>query len=51
MPRLGPWKLEDDFGAATVTIMVKHSMDVGVTEATVQFETARKMKLAFVNLY
>jgi hypothetical protein len=30
--------------------MVKHSMDTGVTETTVQFETVRKMKSAFVNL-
>jgi hypothetical protein len=31
--------------------MVKHSMDTGVTESTVQFETVRKMKSAFVNIY
>jgi hypothetical protein len=41
--------LEDEFGAATTTIMAKHSMDQGAREATVQFEIARKMKLAFVN--
>jgi hypothetical protein len=51
LPKLGPWKLEDDFGAGAVVIMVKHSMDPGVTESTVQFETVRKMKSAFVNLY
>jgi hypothetical protein len=31
--------------------MVKHSLDPGVTETTVQYETARKMKSAFVNMY
>jgi hypothetical protein len=31
--------------------MAKHSLDPGVTETTVQFETVRKMKSAFVNLY
>jgi hypothetical protein len=41
----------DEFGAAAATIIVKHSLDPGVTETTVQFETAKKMKSAFVNLY
>jgi hypothetical protein len=31
--------------------MAKHSMDPGVTEAMVQFQTVRKMKSSFVNLY
>jgi hypothetical protein len=44
MPKLGPWKLVEEFGAAAATIMVKHSLDPGVTEITVQFETVRKMK-------
>jgi hypothetical protein len=51
MPKLDPWKLVDEFGAAAATIMVNHSLDPGVTETTVQFETVRKMKSAFVNLY
>jgi hypothetical protein len=51
MPNLGPCMLMDEFGAAAVAIMVKHSMDLEVTETTVQFETVRKMKLAFVNFY
>jgi hypothetical protein len=51
MSKWGPWKLVDEFGAATATIMVKQCLDPGVTETTVQFETARKMKSAFVNLF
>jgi hypothetical protein len=51
LPSLGPWKLEDEFGAGAAVIMAKHSMDTGMTESTVQFETVRKMKSAFVNLY
>jgi hypothetical protein len=40
MPKLVPWKLVDEFGAGTsAIIMVKHSMDHGVTETTVQFKT------------
>jgi hypothetical protein len=51
MLKLGPWRMTDGFGAEAATIMVKHSMDPGVTETTMQFETVRKMKSAFVNLY
>jgi hypothetical protein len=51
MPKLGPWKLVDEFKAAAAIIMVNHSLDPGVMETTDQFETMRKMKLAFVNLY
>jgi hypothetical protein len=51
LPNLGPRKLEDEFGAGADAIMVKHSMDTGVTDSTVQFETLRNMKSAFVNLY
>jgi hypothetical protein len=50
-PKLGPWKLEDEFGDGTTIIMARHSMDPGITDDTVQFETVRKMKSAFVNLY
>jgi hypothetical protein len=51
LPNLGPCKLEDEFGAGAAGIMAKHSMDIGVTECTVQFETVRNMKSAFVDLY
>jgi hypothetical protein len=51
LPKLMPWKLEDEFRAGAAVIMSKHSMDSGVTESTVQFETVRKMKSAFINLY
>jgi hypothetical protein len=50
MPKLGPWKLEDEFGFAATTIMAKHSMDPGVMEATMQFEIVRKMTSTFVDL-
>jgi hypothetical protein len=51
MLKLGPWKLVDEFGAVAATIMVTHSLYPGVTETTVQFETVRKMKSAFVIFY
>jgi hypothetical protein len=49
--KLGPWELQDEFGAGVAVIMVKNSLDLGVTEDTVQYETVRKMKSAFVNMY
>jgi hypothetical protein len=51
LPSLGPWNLEGEFGTGSAVIMVKHSMDTGVTEITVQFETVRKKKSDFFNLY
>jgi hypothetical protein len=51
MPKLGPWKLEDEFGDGAAVIMARHSMDPGVMDDTVNFETVRKMKSVFVNLY
>jgi hypothetical protein len=51
LPKLGPWKVEDEFGVGAAVIMAKHSLDPGLTEITVQFETVHKMKSAFVNLY
>jgi hypothetical protein len=51
MPKLGSWKLEDEFGATTAAIMLKHSLDPGATESTLQFETVRKMNSAFVSMY
>jgi hypothetical protein len=35
VPKVGHWKLEDEFGAASAVIMVKDSLDPGVTESTV----------------
>jgi hypothetical protein len=51
VPKLGPWKLEDEFGAGEAAIMARHSMDPGITEDMVQYETVQKMKSVFVNLY
>jgi hypothetical protein len=51
IPKLGPWELKDEFGAGEAIIVVTHSLDSGVTEDAVQYETVRKMKFAFVNMY
>jgi hypothetical protein len=47
LPKLGPLKLEDEFGAGATIIMAKHSIDPGMTESIFQFETVRKMRSAF----
>jgi hypothetical protein len=51
VPRLGPCPVEDDFGMGDAIVLLKHSLDPGVTETTVQYNTVRKIKSAFVNLY
>lgn len=48
VPRLGPRKLVDEFGAVAAVIMAKHSLDQGVMESTVQYETIRDIKSARV---
>jgi hypothetical protein len=50
MPKLVPWKLEDEFGVGAAAIMARHSMDPVITEDTVQYETVRKIKSNFANL-
>jgi hypothetical protein len=48
---LGPWPVEDKFGMGADIVLLKHSLDPGVTETTVQYNNVQKMKSAFVNLY
>jgi hypothetical protein len=51
VPMLVPWPVEDEFGMGAVIVFLKHSLDPGVTETTVQYNTLQKMKSVFVNLY
>jgi hypothetical protein len=51
VPMLGPWQVEDKFGTGAALMLLKHSLNLGVIETTVQYNTVRKMKSAFVNLY
>jgi hypothetical protein len=48
---MGPLPVEDKFGMGIALILLKHSLDPGVTEMKVHYNTARKMKSALVNLY
>jgi hypothetical protein len=51
MPKLGPWKLEDELGDGAAAIVARNSTDPVIMEDTVQYETVQKTKSAFVNLY
>jgi hypothetical protein len=51
IPRLGPWPVEDKFGMGAAIVLLKHSLDPGLTGTTVQYNTVRKMKSAFANLF
>jgi hypothetical protein len=48
---MGPWPVKVKFGMGATLILLKHSLDPGVAETMVQYNTVRKMKSAFVNLY
>jgi hypothetical protein len=51
VPMLGTWPVEDKFGMGAAIVLLKHSLNHGVTETTVQYNAMRKMKSTFVNLY
>jgi hypothetical protein len=51
VPMLGPWRVEGESGMGAAIVLLKHYLDHGVTETTVQYNTVQKIKSAFVNLY
>jgi hypothetical protein len=51
VPRLGPWPVEEKFDMGAAIVFFKHSLDPGVTETTVQYNTVQKIKSASLNLY
>jgi hypothetical protein len=51
VPMLGPWPVKDSFGMGVVIVLLKHYLDPVVTESTVQYNTVRKMRSAFVIVY
>jgi hypothetical protein len=42
VPMLGPWQVEEKFGMGAFIVLLKHSLDPGVIETTVQYNTVRK---------
>jgi hypothetical protein len=50
LPLAEPWPVKDKTNAEGVAVILRHSLDPGRTEDTIQFETVRKMKSAMVNM-
>jgi hypothetical protein len=45
----GPHLVEDDFGMMMVAALLNHSLNAGVNETTVQFNTIRKTRSVLSN--
>ena len=50
LPEMGPFPLEDTQGMSLAVSMLKRSLDKGIYQATVQFETVRKTRSAYSNI-
>lgn len=50
-PSMGPSPLEDVQGMALATLILEKSLAPGKNEATVQFDTARRWRASFANLW
>jgi hypothetical protein len=50
MPLAEPWPVKDNTNAGGAAVILRHSLDPGRTEDTIQFEKVRKMKSAMVNM-
>ena len=51
LPDMGPHPLRDDWGMGLAIVMLQKSLDKGRYKATVQFETVRKLRAAFSNVW
>ena len=51
LPNMGPHVLRDEWGMGLAIIMLQKSLDKGRYKATVQFETVRKLRAAFSNVW
>ena len=51
LPTMGPFLLKDTQGMGMVVSILLRSLDKGRYQKTPQFETARKMRLAFSNVW
>jgi hypothetical protein len=50
-PCMGPWPLEDSLGMAAALAKLDRSLDKGIYEDTVQWDTLRRTMLAVTNIY
>lgn len=51
LPEMGPHDLHDAWGMGLAIILLRKSLDRGIHAPTVQFETARKIRSAYSNLW
>jgi hypothetical protein len=50
LPLAEPWPAKDKTNAGGTAVIMRHSLDPGRMEDTIQFETVRKMKSSMVNM-
>jgi hypothetical protein len=50
-PHLGPYPVEDFQGMSVAVLILMRSLDPGINETYVQFNTARKMRSAYANFW
>ena len=51
LPEMGPHELKDNWGMGLAASLLGKSLDKGIYGPTVQFETARKLRSAYSNLW
>jgi hypothetical protein len=51
LPNMGPHSLSDEWGMGLAIVMLEKSLDKGKYRETVQFETVRKLRAAYSNVW
>ena len=51
LPLMGPWPVRDTFGMMTAVATLMRTLDPGKTEATIQYDTARRFRSFSYNLW
>ena len=51
LPEMGPHELNDSWGMGLAIILLRKSLDKGIHGPTVQFETARRLRSSYSNLW
>ena len=51
LPDMGPHKLEDKWGMGLAIVMLERSLDEGINDDTVQFDTVRQLRSAYGSVW
>ena len=51
LPEMGPHEIQDNWGMGLAIMLLRKSLDKGLYGPTVQFETARRLRSAYSNLW